>query len=96
MVLLRYFNPVGSHKSGKIGEDPQGPPNNLMPYVAQVAIGRRKHLSVFGNDYSTSDGTGNLTVYVFVLFIYYVDNTISIALQITYLATDVDCVLSSA
>jgi len=58
VVLLRYFNPVGSHKSGRIGEDPQGPPNNLMPYVAQVAVGRRKELSVYGNDYDTPDGTG--------------------------------------
>ena len=57
-MLLRYFNPVGSHKSGQIGEDPQGPPNNLMPYVAQVAVGRREKLSVFGNDYDTPDGTG--------------------------------------
>jgi len=58
IVLLRYFNPTGAHKSGRIGEDPQGPPNNLMPYVAQVAVGRRPHLNVFGNDYDTPDGTG--------------------------------------
>lgn len=58
VVLLRYFNPVGSHLSGKIGEDPQGIPNNLMPYVAQVAVGRREFLTVFGNDYPTPDGTG--------------------------------------
>jgi len=58
VILLRYFNPVGSHKSGKIGEDPQGPPNNLMPYVSQVAVGRRPVLSVFGDDYDTPDGTG--------------------------------------
>uniref|UniRef100_A0A8D3C6H3 UDP-glucose 4-epimerase n=1 Tax=Scophthalmus maximus TaxID=52904 RepID=A0A8D3C6H3_SCOMX len=57
-VLLRYFNPIGAHPSGVIGEDPQGIPNNLMPYVAQVAIGRRQFLSVFGNDYDTLDGTG--------------------------------------
>ncbi|XP_037602603.1 UDP-glucose 4-epimerase isoform X2 [Sebastes umbrosus] len=57
-VLLRYFNPIGAHSSGQIGEDPQGIPNNLLPYVAQVAIGRRKFLSVFGNDYDTLDGTG--------------------------------------
>ena len=56
--VLRYFNPVGAHPSGMIGEDPNGPPNNLMPYVAQVAVGRRPHLTVFGNDYSTPDGTG--------------------------------------
>jgi UDP-glucose 4-epimerase len=56
--LLRYFNPVGAHASGDIGEDPRGTPNNLMPFVAQVAVGRRPHLSVFGNDYVTADGTG--------------------------------------
>lgn len=58
VVLLRYFNPVGAHISGQIGEDPNGIPNNLLPYIAQVAIGRLKQLSVFGNDYPTSDGTG--------------------------------------
>jgi len=57
-VLLRYFNPVGAHPSGQIGEDPRGIPNNLMPYVAQVAVGRRERLQVFGNDYPTPDGTG--------------------------------------
>jgi len=56
--ILRYFNPVGAHTSGMIGEDPRGTPNNLMPFVAQVAIGRRQKLSVFGNDYATPDGTG--------------------------------------
>lgn len=56
--ILRYFNPVGAHMSGLIGEDPQDTPNNLMPFVAQVAIGRRPHLNVFGNDYHTKDGTG--------------------------------------
>ncbi|MET1117198.1 MAG: UDP-glucose 4-epimerase GalE [Comamonas sp.] len=56
--ILRYFNPVGAHSSGLIGEDPQGPPNNLMPYLAQVAVGRREHLSVLGDDYDTPDGTG--------------------------------------
>lgn len=55
---LRYFNPVGAHESGRIGEDPRGTPNNLMPYVAQVAVGRRERLNVFGNDYPTPDGTG--------------------------------------
>jgi UDP-glucose 4-epimerase len=55
---LRYFNPVGAHASGRIGEDPRGTPNNLMPYVAQVAVGRREYLQVFGNDYDTPDGTG--------------------------------------
>lgn len=58
IVILRYFNPVGAHPSGLIGEDPNGIPNNLMPYVAQVAIGRREFLTVFGNDYDTADGTG--------------------------------------
>lgn len=56
--ILRYFNPVGAHESGLIGEDPQGTPNNLMPFVAQVAVGRRPHLNVFGEDYPTLDGTG--------------------------------------
>ena len=58
VILLRYFNPIGAHESGLIGEDPTGIPNNLLPYVAQVAIGRLKELSVFGNDYPTPDGTG--------------------------------------
>ncbi|NOH79108.1 UDP-glucose 4-epimerase GalE [Vibrio sp. RE86] len=58
ITLLRYFNPVGAHPSGSMGEDPQGIPNNLMPFIAQVAVGRREHLSVFGNDYPTPDGTG--------------------------------------
>ena len=57
VVLLRYFNPIGAHESGRIGEDPQGIPNNLMPYVAQVAVGRIEHLTIFGNDYKTPDGT---------------------------------------
>ncbi|MCV2349232.1 UDP-glucose 4-epimerase GalE [Paucibacter sp. Y2R2-4] len=57
-AALRYFNPVGAHESGLIGEDPRGTPNNLMPYVAQVAVGRRPRLQVFGNDYDTPDGTG--------------------------------------
>ena len=58
IVLLRYFNPIGAHESGDIGEDPRGVPNNLMPYITQVAVGRREQLSVFGNDYDTPDGTG--------------------------------------
>ncbi len=58
VVLLRYFNPVGAHESGLIGEDPKGIPNNLMPYISQVAVGRRDHLNVFGSDYPTPDGTG--------------------------------------
>lgn len=58
IAILRYFNPVGAHESGMIGEDPNGPPNNLMPFISQVAVGRRKELSVFGSDYPTHDGTG--------------------------------------
>ena len=58
VVLLRYFNPVGAHKSGTIGENPKGIPNNLMPYITQVAVGKLKELGVFGNDYDTPDGTG--------------------------------------
>lgn len=58
IALLRYFNPVGAHESGRIGEDPSGIPNNLVPFIAQVAVGRREFLSVFGNDYPTVDGTG--------------------------------------
>ena len=58
IALLRYFNPVGAHESGLIGEDPRGVPNNLLPFVAQVAVGRRAHLQVFGKDYDTPDGTG--------------------------------------
>ena len=58
VCLLRYFNPIGAHPSGRIGEDPRGVPNNLMPYITQVAVGRREKLSVFGNDYATHDGSG--------------------------------------
>ena len=58
VILLRYFNPIGAHRSGMIGEDPKGIPNNLLPYVAQVAIGRLPYINVFGNDYNTPDGTG--------------------------------------
>ena len=58
VILLRYFNPIGAHKSGRIGENPNGIPNNLMPYITQVAVGRLPELSVFGNDYDTPDGTG--------------------------------------
>ncbi len=58
VVLLRYFNPVGAHESGRIGENPAGIPNNLMPYITQVAVGKLDHLNVFGNDYDTPDGTG--------------------------------------
>ena len=58
IAILRYFNPVGAHESGRIGEDPNGIPNNLMPYISQVAVGKRDHLNVFGGDYDTKDGTG--------------------------------------
>lgn len=58
IALLRYFNPIGAHESGMIGEDPSGTPNNLMPYITQVAVGRLDHLNIFGNDYDTPDGTG--------------------------------------
>ena len=58
IVLLRYFNPIGAHPSGRIGENPNGIPNNLMPYITQVAVGKREQLGVFGNDYDTPDGTG--------------------------------------
>lgn len=58
IAILRYFNPVGAHKSGTIGEDPNGIPNNLMPFIAQVAVGKREYLSVFGSDYDTHDGAG--------------------------------------
>ena len=57
-IILRYFNPIGAHKSGLIGEDPKGIPNNLLPYVAQVAIGKLECIGVFGDDYDTPDGTG--------------------------------------
>ncbi len=62
VVLLRYFNPIGAHPSGLIGEKPNGVPNNLMPYITQVAIGERKELGVFGNDYDTPDGTGSAII----------------------------------
>jgi len=58
IVILRYFNPVGAHPSGTIGEDPKGIPNNLMPYITQVAVGKIPYLNVFGTDYTTPDGTG--------------------------------------
>ena len=58
LILLRYFNPIGAHKSGRIGEDPKGIPNNLLPYITQVAVGKLEKLGVFGDDYDTPDGTG--------------------------------------
>jgi UDP-glucose 4-epimerase len=66
IACLRYFNPIGAHSSGRIGEDPQGTPNNLLPYIAQVAVGRRSELSVYGDDYATPDGTG-LRDYIHVM-----------------------------
>jgi UDP-glucose 4-epimerase len=60
IILLRYFNPVGAHPSGYLGEDPCGTPNNLMPFVQQIAVGRRPSLTIFGNNYATKDGTGVL------------------------------------
>ena len=62
IVLLRYFNPVAAHESGLIGEDPNGIPNNLLPYISQVGVGKLKELGVFGNDYPTPDGTGCATI----------------------------------
>ncbi|KAG7163923.1 UDP-glucose 4-epimerase-like 2 [Homarus americanus] len=70
VVLLRYFNPVGAHESGMIGEDPRGPPNNLLPYIAQVAVGKREILSVYGDDYDTADGTDILSRYVALKQVY--------------------------
>ena len=64
IILLRYFNPVGAYPSGYLGEDPCGTPNNLMPFVQQIAVGRRPSLTIFGNNYATKDGTG-------VLFLHY-------------------------
>ena len=58
IVIFRYFNPVGAHHSGRIGEDPNGPPNNLMPYMSQVAVRKLPHLKIYGSDYDTPDGTG--------------------------------------
>lgn len=68
-MSLRYFNPVGAHESGQIGEDPVGIPNNLMPYIAQVATGRIASLQVFGNDYDTIDGTGTSSFLLIKVFI---------------------------
>ena len=72
IILLRYFNPVGAHPSGDIGEDPRGIPNNLMPFVQQVAVGRRPALTVFGSDYSTKDGTGVCVVICSKIFIFWI------------------------
>ena len=64
IILLRYFNPVGAHESGKIGEDPRGIPNNLMPYIQQVAVGRLPELNVYGHDYPTKDGTAVRKIHI--------------------------------
>ena len=70
IILLRYFNPVGAHESGKIGEDPRGIPNNLMPYIQQVAVGRLPELNVFGLDYPTKDGTAvRIKLHIFCTFL---------------------------
>lgn len=69
IILLRYFNPVGAHPSGHIGEDPRGIPNNLMPFVQQVAVGRRPALTVYGTDYSTKDGTGVCSFNLILFFL---------------------------
>jgi UDP-glucose 4-epimerase len=84
--ILRYFNPVGAHVSGLIGEDPQGPPNNLMPFVAQVAVGRRESLNVWGNDYATPDGTGVRD------YIHVVDLALGHLKTLEYLAQSPQCV----
>ncbi|CAG5131334.1 unnamed protein product, partial [Candidula unifasciata] len=86
-ILLRYFNPVGAHKSGKIGENPQGVPNNLMPFVSQVAVGRRDCLTVHGGDYDTPDGTGIRD------YIHIVDLAKGHVAAINKLKTDCGCVV---
>lgn len=85
VALLRYFNPVGAHESGRIGEDPHDIPNNLMPFVAQVAVGRRARLSIFGDDYDTRDGTGERD------YIHVVDLAAAHVAAIEYLARTMGC-----
>ena len=68
VAILRYFNPIGAHPSGLLGEDPLGIPNNLLPYLAQVAIGRREKLSIFGNDYNSRDGTLLETIFMWLIW----------------------------
>ncbi|MFN2134627.1 MAG: UDP-glucose 4-epimerase GalE [Candidatus Promineifilaceae bacterium] len=82
IAILRYFNPIGAHESGQIGEDPQGVPNNLVPYIAQVAVGRRPSVRVFGSDYPTPDGTGIRD------YIHVVDLALAHVAALEYLATN--------
>lgn len=84
-ALLRYFNPVGAHSSGDVGEDPSGIPDNLMPYIAQVAVGRRTHLNVFGDDYETRDGTGERD------YIHVVDLALAHVLALDFIAANLGC-----
>jgi len=73
IILLRYFNPVGAHESGKLGEDPKGIPNNLMPYIQQVAVERLPELNVYGHDYPTRDGSAVRTIHRFIcLFLHHI------------------------
>lgn len=89
--ILRYFNPVGAHPSGLIGEDPNGIPNNLMPYIAQVVVGKRPELNVFGNDYDTRDGTGERD-YIHVIFFYYSLYYLYLSIiHLKYLFYSLDC-----
>jgi UDP-glucose 4-epimerase len=87
IAILRYFNPIGAHESGRIGEDPNGIPNNLLPYVSQVAVGRRPHVNVFGNDYPTPDGTGIRD------YIHVVDLAIAHIKALQKLTSDPGCVV---
>jgi len=80
---LRYFNPVGAHESGLIGEDPQGIPNNLMPYISQVAVKRREYLSVFGGDYETHDGTGMIMNIKTLLLMFIIISAIPIQVNVS-------------
>ena len=86
IILLRYFNPIGAHESGRIGEDPSGIPNNLVPYVSQVAVGRRPELAVHGNDYDTPDGTGVRD------YIHVVDLALGHTAALAHLSTNPGCV----
>ena len=74
IILLRYFNPVGAHESGKLGEDPRGIPNNLMPYIQQVAVGRLPELNVYGHDYPTRDGSAVCTSHTYTAFFFFTES----------------------